>query len=237
MVPTMCESLFWALIQIYSLNSHKNPVKSGLLLFPLYRWKLGHRYLTCQNPHGFDTTESILQHGGETQAFPRTTRNETDCIRRVRGVTIYWPHHPSLRPAQYHIRRSTLHLRVYIHIPQHCGSLLGSPYSDSASQGSWAHWWHLLTGILIVKKEAGGASNNQCLDLSKWTCSAQEEVPTSGFAHMQSQDSGAVWPGNLTRCRSAWFGNSNKEPSHLWNLIWRLTQAGQLSHSPVHCWV
>lgn len=186
MVPTMYESLFWALIQIYSLNSHKNPVKSRLLLFPLYRWKLGHRYLTCQNPHGFDTTESILQHGGETQAFPRTTRNETDCIRRVRGVTIYWPHHPSLRPAQYHIRRSTLHLRVDIHIPPtlwvtsgesplwFCltgimGTLVASAHWDSnCEKGGRRGFQQPVLGSVQVDMQCPRRSPNQ------WLCSYAE---------------------------------------------------------------
>ena len=47
--------------------------------------------------HGQDTTKKILECRGETEAHPSCiTETKTDCIRRVRGATTRWLHHPSL---------------------------------------------------------------------------------------------------------------------------------------------
>lgn len=43
-----------------------------------------------------------------------------------------------------------------------------------------------------------------------YTWGAQIVISTNGFAHLQSQIWGALWPSNLARCKSAWFGSSNE---------------------------
>lgn len=96
--------------------------------------------------------------------------------------------------------------RVNIHLSKHCRSFLGTPnlalpYEDCG--GIWL-WWRR-------NKELPTVSTQIFIDQVP-TCSAQEVILTSSFAHLQSPDGKADWPGNLAGCRSACFGSSNQEP-------------------------
>lgn len=61
--------------------------------------------------HGQDTTERILEHGGEAKTPPCTTEIKTDHIRRVRGMATGWPLCSSPRPVKKHVKKSPLSLR------------------------------------------------------------------------------------------------------------------------------
>lgn len=50
-------------------------------------------------------------------------------------------------------------------------------------------------------------------------CTARVLVPASGFAHLQNQVSGSVWPGNLAGRRSAEFTSAREEFYQLSGLV------------------
>ena len=102
--------------------------------------------------------------------------------------------------------------------PQHCGLLCGRPHCDLALQGLQGSLGvgvgRSTTGNLTVTEKLGGEELQEPA-LESWQTEFSPAVPkclipTSGFAHLQNQVRGALWPGNSVRYRSVWFRSSTQ---------------------------
>lgn len=122
-------------------------------------------------------------------------------------------------------------------LPQGCGSLFGSSHSSVAPWGLQGNLWGLTTKHLIVteKDERFATTSTWILADQIPTYSPQLVVPLGGFAHLQSQDSRTVWPGNSARHRSIWNKLSNEKPYQPWRLA--CPCPGRRSESIAHCWM
>lgn len=145
--------------------------------------------------------------------------------------------------------------RVDIQLPQHCGSLIGTPtlvLLDRAC-GGICRDWPLGISLWWRQGEEFAITSTQIMEDRIPTCSVQVVVPISSFVHLQRQDGGAVWPGNLVGAGLPDLGSQMK--SHDSRGAWSVpAKAGELSHSPrptaegsyigqlhshslAHCWV
>lgn len=90
--------------------------------------------------------------------------------------------------------------KVDIQVSQHCGSLSGRPTQVSPHRDLEGNLWDLSTGGQIVMAKGTKLTENSTWTLADQvpTCIlAQLEIPTTGFSHLQGQDSGHICLGNL----------------------------------------
>ena len=138
-----------------------------------------------------DTTERILEHGGETKAYPVPQRP-----RKGKRMATWWLHCPSSRPVQFlqwkREPRSTtstalsivghfVGVRTLIVYHRDCCRSVGLNNLESDCDGEEGRG---------LQQSAHG------LGRPVHTCSAQVAIPISGFANLQNQIGDALWPEN-----------------------------------------
>ena len=153
-----------------------------------------------------DTTERILEHGGETKAYPVPQRP-----RKGKRMATWWLHCPSSRPVQFlqwkREPRSTTSTALSI-VGHFVGVRTLIVYHRDCCRSVGLNNWE-------SDCDGEGRSKNQILDLGRPSSYLKYSSGKSSFAYLQNQVSGAIWPGSP----QVQFRSSHEKPNQSWNLL------------------